>query len=49
MASDPGDGGRKFSSRLSQVQQLLQEAEERALSAGGEPSAKITLGIEDWP
>lgn len=32
-----------MSSRLSQVQQLLQEAEERALSADSEPTPKITL------
>ncbi|KAG5249219.1 peptidyl-tRNA hydrolase ICT [Salix suchowensis] len=31
------------SSRLSQVQQLLQEAEERASAAGNEPPPKITL------
>ncbi|XXG67359.1 hypothetical protein AAC387_Pa06g0724 [Persea americana] len=42
-ASGSGDGGRKVSSRLSQVQQLLQEAEERSLSAGNEPIPKITL------
>ncbi|KAK9276786.1 hypothetical protein L1049_007128 [Liquidambar formosana] len=42
-ASDSGDGGRKVSARLSQVQQLLQEAEERALSADNEPIPKITL------
>ncbi|XP_050230245.1 uncharacterized protein LOC126679291 isoform X2 [Mercurialis annua] len=34
---------KKVSSRLSQVQQLLQEAEERASSAGNEPPPKITL------
>lgn len=39
------DSGKKVSSRLSQVQQLLQEAEERASSAGNEPIPKITLGI----
>ncbi|XP_042480367.1 peptidyl-tRNA hydrolase ICT1, mitochondrial [Macadamia integrifolia] len=43
MASDSRDGGKKASARLSQVQLLLQEAEERALSAGNEPTAKITL------
>ena len=42
-ASESGDG-RKVSSRLSQVQQLLQEAEERALSADNQPAPKITLG-----
>ncbi|KAL0550335.1 hypothetical protein IC582_014843 [Cucumis melo] len=42
-ASDsPGTGG-KVSSRLSQMQQLLLEAEERALSADSEPAPKITL------
>lgn len=41
-ASGSGDG-RKVSSRLSQVQQLLQEAEERALSADNQPAPKITL------
>lgn len=33
----------KVSARLSQVQDLLKEAEERALSAGDEPTPKITL------
>ncbi|XVF52701.1 hypothetical protein PTKIN_Ptkin05aG0039700 [Pterospermum kingtungense] len=37
------DGDRKVSARLSQVQQLLQEAEERASSAGNEPIPQITL------
>ncbi|XP_021901806.1 peptidyl-tRNA hydrolase ICT1, mitochondrial [Carica papaya] len=41
-ASDSG-GDKKVSSRLSQVQQLLQEAEERASLAGDEPTPKITL------
>ncbi|PKI49489.1 hypothetical protein CRG98_030106, partial [Punica granatum] len=41
-ASEPADG-KKASARLSQMQQLLQEAEERALSAGNEPTPKITL------
>ncbi|KAK9103296.1 hypothetical protein Sjap_020550 [Stephania japonica] len=41
MAADSGE--KKVSARLSQVQQLLQEAEERALSAGNEPTPKITL------
>ncbi|XP_022152820.1 peptidyl-tRNA hydrolase ICT1, mitochondrial [Momordica charantia] len=40
-SSDSGAG--KVSARLSQVQQLLQEAEERALSADREPAPKITL------
>lgn len=44
-AADSGDGRRKVSARLSQVQQLLQEAEERSLSFGNEPTPKITLGI----
>uniref|UniRef100_A0A2N9HPX3 Prokaryotic-type class I peptide chain release factors domain-containing protein n=1 Tax=Fagus sylvatica TaxID=28930 RepID=A0A2N9HPX3_FAGSY len=35
--------GKKVSSRLSQVQQLLQEAEDRALSADNQPTPKITL------
>ncbi|KAJ4951688.1 hypothetical protein NE237_028520 [Protea cynaroides] len=43
MASDSGDGGNKASARLSQIQQLLQEAEERSRSAGNEPIPKITL------
>ncbi|KAJ4877334.1 Class I peptide chain release factor [Raphanus sativus] len=43
-ASNPGGGGdRKVSSRLSQVQQMLHEAEERASSAGNEPTPQITL------
>lgn len=42
-ASDSVDGGRKVSSRLVQVQQILQEAEERALSADIGPIPKITL------
>ncbi|MQM08762.1 hypothetical protein Taro_041622 [Colocasia esculenta] len=42
-ASNSGDGGRKVSARLSEMQQILQEAEERALSAGSEPTPKITL------
>ncbi|XP_057723123.1 uncharacterized protein LOC130937980 isoform X2 [Arachis stenosperma] len=42
-SSGPGDGGNKVSSRLSQVHQLLQEAEERALSADTGPTPKITL------
>ncbi|OVA07663.1 Peptide chain release factor class I/class II [Macleaya cordata] len=41
MASDSGE--KKVSSRLSQMHQLLQEAEERALSAGNQPTPKITL------
>lgn len=44
-SADPTDG-KKASARLSQVQQLLQEAEERALSAGDEPIPKITLGMK---
>lgn len=42
-ASNSGSD-KKVSARLSQVQQLLQEAEERASSAGSEPIPKITLG-----
>ncbi|MED6182726.1 hypothetical protein PIB30_031369 [Stylosanthes scabra] len=42
-SSGSGDGGNKVSSRLSQVQQLLHEAEERALSADTGPTPKITL------
>ncbi|KAJ0105546.1 peptidyl-tRNA hydrolase ICT1, mitochondrial-like [Pistacia vera] len=41
-ASDSGSD-KKVSARLSQVQQLLQEAEERASSAGNDPIPKITL------
>lgn len=44
-ASESSGAGGKVSSRLSQVQQLLQEAEERALSADVEPAPKITLGM----
>lgn len=36
--------GNKVSSRLSQVQHLLQQAEHRALSADNGPIPKITLG-----
>ena len=43
-SSAADDGGKKASARLSQVQQLLQEAEERALSADTGPTPKITLG-----
>ncbi|XAR70408.1 Aminoacyl-tRNA hydrolase [Bertholletia excelsa] len=42
-ASDSGDGRKKAPARLSQMQQLMQEAEERAASAGNEPIPKITL------
>ncbi|CAF2039914.1 hypothetical protein BRARA_I01424 [Brassica rapa] len=42
-ASNSGGGDRKVSSRLSQVQQMLHEAEERASSAGNEPTPQITL------
>lgn len=42
-ASDSG-AGKKAPSRLAQMQQLMSEAEERALSAGNEPIPKITLG-----
>lgn len=44
-STSAGSGGdRKVSSRLSQVQQMLHEAEERANSAGNEPTPQITLG-----
>ncbi|XP_058104634.1 uncharacterized protein LOC131248383 [Magnolia sinica] len=43
MASDSGDSGKKVSARLSQMQELLQKAEERSLSAGSGPTPKITL------
>lgn len=36
---------KKVSARLSQVHQLLQEAEERASTVGNEPTPKITRGI----
>lgn len=36
---------KKMSSRLSQVQQVLHEAQERAKSAGNDPIPKITIGI----
>ncbi|CAB4279653.1 unnamed protein product [Prunus armeniaca] len=42
-ASNSGSGGNKVSARLSQVNQLLQAAEERALSADTQPPPKITL------
>ncbi|XP_052209947.1 uncharacterized protein LOC127813176 isoform X1 [Diospyros lotus] len=42
-ASDSADGGKRAPARLSQVQQLMLEAEERAASAGNEPIPKITL------
>ncbi|KAL3738029.1 hypothetical protein ACJRO7_019541 [Eucalyptus globulus] len=42
-AAQGGAGEKKAPSRLAQVQQLLREAEERALSAGGEPTPEITL------
>ncbi|XP_039123143.1 uncharacterized protein LOC120259574 isoform X2 [Dioscorea cayenensis subsp. rotundata] len=42
-ASNAGDGEKKVSARLALMQQLLQGAEERALSAGSEPTPKITL------
>ncbi|CAH8256071.1 unnamed protein product [Arabidopsis lyrata] len=41
--SGGSNGDRKVSSRLSQVQQMLHEAEERANSAGNEPTPQITL------
>ncbi|XP_039031971.1 peptidyl-tRNA hydrolase ICT1, mitochondrial-like [Hibiscus syriacus] len=42
-AASDADADRKVSARLSQVQQLLQEAEERASAAGDEPTPQITL------
>ncbi|KAK6274881.1 hypothetical protein POUND7_004590 [Theobroma cacao] len=42
-AASDASAERKVSARLSQVQQLLQEAEERASSAGNEPTPQITL------
>ncbi|CAA7410836.1 unnamed protein product [Spirodela intermedia] len=42
-ATNPGDGGQKVSARLAEMRQILQEAEERALSAGSEPTPKITI------
>ncbi|KAL1177294.1 hypothetical protein V6Z11_A03G020800 [Gossypium hirsutum] len=42
-AAPEADADRKVSARLSQMQQLLQEAEERASSAGNEPTPQITL------
>uniref|UniRef100_A0A803R4R9 Prokaryotic-type class I peptide chain release factors domain-containing protein n=1 Tax=Cannabis sativa TaxID=3483 RepID=A0A803R4R9_CANSA len=42
-AASGSDGGGKVSSRLSHVQQLLQEAEERALEADDGPTPNITL------
>lgn len=43
-SSDSDASGNKVSSRLSQVQHLLQQAEHRALSADNGPIPKITLG-----
>lgn len=42
-ASNSGAGGKKPPARVSRVQQLMIEAEERALSSGNEPIPKITL------
>ncbi|KAL9326660.1 hypothetical protein ACSQ67_007305 [Phaseolus vulgaris] len=42
-ASSDSDGANRVSSRLSQVNQLLQQAEHRALSADQTPPPKITL------
>ncbi|XP_008798538.1 peptidyl-tRNA hydrolase ICT1, mitochondrial-like isoform X2 [Phoenix dactylifera] len=42
-AAQSGDGGKKVSARLSMMQQILQDAEERALSAGSESTPEITL------
>lgn len=45
-ASSSSDSGNKVSSRLSQIQQLLHEAEHRSLSADNNaPIPKITLGM----
>ncbi|CAM9003142.1 unnamed protein product [Rhodiola kirilowii] len=44
LSSDSGGGGgKKVSARLSQMRQLLQDAEERAFRADDEPVPKITL------
>ena len=43
-ASSDSDGTNKVSARLSQVNQVLQEAEHRALSADQTPPPKITIG-----
>ncbi|XP_020581758.1 peptidyl-tRNA hydrolase ICT1, mitochondrial [Phalaenopsis equestris] len=42
-ASESSDGGQKVSARLSMMQQVLQEAEERARYAGSEKTPKVTL------
>lgn len=43
-ASESGGGtGQKVPARLSKMRQILEDAEERALSAGSEPIPKITL------
>nr|XP_019702184.1 uncharacterized protein LOC105033370 isoform X3 [Elaeis guineensis] len=42
-ASQSGDGDKKVSARLSMMQQILQDAEERAVSASSESALKITL------
>ncbi|KAJ0970979.1 hypothetical protein J5N97_018938 [Dioscorea zingiberensis] len=42
-ASNTGDGEKKVSARFALMQQVLQGAEERALSASSEPTPKITL------
>ncbi|XP_020678985.2 uncharacterized protein LOC110097091 isoform X2 [Dendrobium catenatum] len=43
VASESGEGGHKVSARLSMMQQVLQEAEERASYAGSETAPKVTL------
>jgi len=43
-ASSDSDGANRVSARLSQVNQLLQQAEHRALSADQTPPPKITIG-----
>lgn len=45
-ASESGGGGKKkkVSSRLSQMQKILKESEERSLGAESEPTPRLTLG-----
>ncbi|XP_078445864.1 class I peptide chain release factor [Wolffia australiana] len=42
-ATNSGDGAGKVSARLAEMQKILMEAEERSLSAGSEPTPKITI------
>lgn len=45
MASECGDGGeKKVSSRLSQMQKIIKESEERSVFSESGPTPKITLG-----